>query len=269
MMHGQRQLLFISLLILGISTGHAQRWFSHEIGFVAGPIVFQSDFGERHDFKSEAGNTGIGIGFVHYMNFDYRPGGSVKYSYFNDHFRVRSEFSWNTTNLKHFGIWVDENRTGEAVKKLRAHKGKATNTNIGMQLEYFPFSVKEFSYAVNSFAPYISLGVQYTLFTPSVYTTYGDGSSNNLENFYDPWYLYPDGTVRDTNFITTSAGSTLSVVGSIGTRFKLTRVTDLLLDLRWQHYFNDRVDGLNHSLASNKNNDQLLWLNFGYIIYLN
>jgi hypothetical protein len=32
--------------------------FSHEIGIIAGPIAFQSDYGKRN-FKTNAGNTGI------------------------------------------------------------------------------------------------------------------------------------------------------------------------------------------------------------------
>lgn len=269
MMLDLRQLTTVSVFIMVISTGFAQKWFSNEIGIVAGPVAFQSDFGERRDFETNAGNTGFGIGFVHFMNFDYRPNGSVKYSYFNDHFRVRSEISWNRTNLKHFGKWVDSNKTGINADKLRAHSGKASNFDLGMQLEYFPFSVKEFSYAINSFAPYVSLGVHYTLFTPQVYTTYGDGDINNLHNFYEPWYLYPDGTIRDNDFVTSAAGGTFSIVGSVGTRFKLSRLSDLVLDLRWQQYFSDKVDGLNHKLPSNKAKDHLVWLNFGYIFYLN
>jgi hypothetical protein len=39
---------------------HAQfDGFSHEIGIIAGPIAFQSDYGKRNDLKTNAGNTGI------------------------------------------------------------------------------------------------------------------------------------------------------------------------------------------------------------------
>lgn len=262
------QLTIMSIFIMGISTGFAQNWFSNEIGVIVGPVAFQSDFGERSDFETNTGNTGIGIGFVHYMNFDYRSGGSVRYSYFNDHFMVRSELSLNRTKLKHFGKWVDSNKTSVDADKLRAHSGAANNINIGMQLEYYPISIKEFSYAINTFAPYISLGVHYTLFSPQVFTSYGDGDINNLNNFYSGWYLDSNGS-RDTEFITSTPGTALSLVGSVGTRYKLSRLSDLVLDLRWQYYFSDKVDGLNHKLPSNKSNDYLVWLNVGYIFYLN
>ena len=60
-----------------------------------------------------------------------------------------------------------------------------------------------------------------------------------------------------------------SMVTSIGVRYKLGILSDLMLDLRWQLYFSDWVDGLNHQLSFNKFNDWLIWLNFGYIYYLN
>jgi hypothetical protein len=41
-----------------------------------------------------------------------------------------------------------------------------------------------------------------------------------------------------------------------------------MVDLRWQYFFDDTVDGLDHNLDSNKANDWLVWLNFGYIYYL-
>lgn len=268
MMFDLRQFTIIMLFIMGISTGFAQNWFSNEIGVVFGPVVFQSDFGERGDLKSTMGNTGFGIGFVHYMNFDYRTRGPMRYSYFNDHFRVRSEISWNWTNLKHFGKWADG--TSEEAKKLKAHTGRANNLDVGMQLEFFPFSVKEFSYEINAFAPYISLGVHYTLFSPEAFTRYGDFSLDgdyditNPNNFYSLWVQN-----GNTDFITTEVGAAFSIVGSVGTRYKLSRMSDLVLDLRWQYYFSDKVDGLNHKLPSNRFNDHLIWLNFGYIFYLN
>lgn len=252
-----------------VSTGLAQNWFSNEIGLIAGPVAFQSDFGERHDFETNTGNIGFGIGFIHYMNFDYTTGGSVRYSYFNDHFMVRNELSYSKTKLKHFGKWADENRTSLDADKLRAHSGEANTIDLGTQLEYYPISIKEFSYAIHTFAPYISLGVHYTLFSPKAFTSYGDGDINNLENFYSQWHLYADGRIRDTEFITSKTGMTVSIVGSVGTRYKLSRLSDVVLDLRWQYYLSDKVDGLDHKLPSNQSNDYLVWLSFGYIFYLN
>ena len=260
-----KQLILIPAFIIGLSTAFAQG-FSNELGIIAGPVAFQSDFGERRDFETNSGNTGFGIGIVHFMNFEYTSGYS-KYTYFNDHFKVRSELSWNKTNLKHFGKWVDPNRTGVNADKLRAHSGQSNNFDFGMQLEYFPFSLKEFSYSRNTFSPFVSFGIHVTAYNAKAYTSYGDGNINNLDNFYGPWYKYSDGTIRDSKFVDTKNGIAPSIVGSVGTRFKLSYYSDLILDLRWQRFFNDSVDGLNHTLASNKTDDYLLWLNFGFIHY--
>ncbi|MGC1633373.1 MAG: glutamate dehydrogenase [Gelidibacter sp.] len=263
-----KQLTFISIFIMGISNGFAQKWFSNEIGVIAGPVAFQSDFGERRDFETNAGNTGFGVGLVHFMNFEYRGSRYDPYKYFFDHFKVRSEISWNKTELNHFGKWIAPEKTGEYADKLRAHSGESNNFDIGMQLEYFPFSLKEFSYARNALTPFISFGVHFTAYNPKVFTSYGDGNPNNLDNFYTPWYRYSDGTIRDPEFITSKNGTAFSFVGSVGSRYKLTYLSDLIIDLRWQHYFRDKLDGLNHKLPSNKSNDYLMWLNVGFVYYL-
>lgn len=261
-----KQISIVSIFIMGISTSLAQNRFSNELGIIIGPTAFQSDFGERRDFESTAGNTGFGIGVVHFMNFEYTSG-YRPYAYFRDHFKVRSELSYNSTKLKHFGKWADASRTTENAEKLRAHTGQTQNFDIGMQLEYFPLSLKEFSYGINTFTPFVSLGIHFTVFNPKVDTSYGDGDTHNLNNFYGPWYRYPDGTIRDTEFVNIPSGTTFSVVASVGTRYKVSYYSDVMLDLRWQNYFSDRVDGLKHKLPSNKSNDYMVWLNLGFIHY--
>ena len=58
------------LLLFGFTNNvSAQFGFSHEIGGIVGPVAFQSDYGERHNFSTNAGNTGYGIGIIHYLNF--------------------------------------------------------------------------------------------------------------------------------------------------------------------------------------------------------
>jgi hypothetical protein len=215
----------------------------------------------RYDFESNSGNSGFGIGIVHYVNFAYRSDCNcyTTDNYFNDHFKLRSEIAWNKTTLNHFGKWVDNDRASDAADQLRAHSGEAQNWDIGMQLEYFPRSIRAFSAGVYSFAPFVSLGLHYVSYNPSVETTYGDLSIENPDNFYPSW---EPGSVSD------QSGSTWSVVSSIGVRYKLTILSDLMIDLRFQHFFSNWTDGLNHQLPSNKASEWLVWLNFGYIYYL-
>jgi hypothetical protein len=243
-----------------MQTSYAQRGFSSEIGVIAGPIVYQSDFGERGDFESNTNNVGIGIGIVYYLNFDYLTTYTYRSAnnYFTDHFKLRAEISWNKTSLQHYGTWVDEARTSANADKLRAHSGEAQNFNIGAQLEYYPVSIKAFSQGVYNFAPFISLGTQFVSYNPGVETSYGDQNINNADNFYSAW---APGSVSE------ESGNTMSIVGSIGTRYKLTILSDLMIDLRFQSFFSNSTDGLDHQLSSNRTNDWLVWLNFGYIYY--
>ncbi|WP_179351122.1 THC0290_0291 family protein [Winogradskyella vidalii] len=254
-----KNLIIPFAFLFTMQLSYAQLGFSHEVGVVAGPLAYQSDFGERYDFETNSGNIGFGIGLVYYMNFDYRSNYSYRSrdNYFRDHFKVRAELSWNKTTLNHYGTWVD--REGSSADKLKAHSGEAQNWNLGAQLEFFPLSIRDYSYGETSFAPYISLGAQYVSYAPSVSTTYGDQNIDNANNFYPSW---EPGSVSDIS------GSTWSIVSSIGTRYNLTRMSDLVVDLKFQSFFNDKSDGLDHQLDSNKTNDWLVWLNFGYIHYL-
>jgi len=256
-----KQLIIIVLSLLGTNLTYSQLGFSHEIGVIVGPVQFRSDFGSRFDEETNLGNSGIGIGIIHYINFAYRADCNC-YStdnYFNDHFKLRSEISWNKTNLKHFGEWVEPDKTSVNADRLRAQRGVAENFDIGMQLEYFPKSIRSFQSFSYKFAPFISLGVHYTSSNPKASTTFGDGDINNPDNFYSFW---------DPGSVNPRPINSWSMVTSVGVRYKLTMLSDLMLDLRWQLYFNDWIDGLKHQLNFNKFNDGLIWLNFGYIYYL-
>jgi hypothetical protein len=253
------QLLLFLLPLYSITT-QAQFGFSHEIGAFVGGVAFQSDFGVRHDFETNAGNTGFAIGLIHYLNFSYRADCNC-YStdtYFNDHFKLRSELSYNSTKLEHFGEWADKD--SPLGYKLRAMKGEAKVTDLGMQLEYFPWSIREFTAREGAWAPFIGLGAHYAFFQNDTYSELGP--LGTLETTY-PRYL-PDGWSSE-------GGSTWSVVSSVGTRYKLTELSDLFVELRWQYYFSDWVDGLRKDpdvWKENKANDWNLWFHFGYIYYL-
>jgi hypothetical protein len=259
-----------------IQISNAQLGFSHEVGVVAGPVQFRSDFGSRDDSKTNFGNSGFGIGLVHYINFTYQADCNcyTTDTYFNDHFKIRNELSYNKTNLEHLGFWVLPDKVSTDADKLRAHKGVAENFDIGTQLEFFPLSIRDFQGFAYSLAPYVSIGVHYTSFNPKASTTYNNpnpdlyGNVNELSNIYSNWFTGYDPN-SDPYPINTKGGSTWSTVASVGVRYKLDRMSDLVLDLRWQYYFNDWVDGLNHNWRDyNKSNDWLVWLNVGYIYYL-
>lgn len=246
---------------LNLST--AQSSVAHEVGGFFGPSVMKSDYGQRNNDDSSYRNTGFAVGLVHYMNFSYR---SMSDAYFNEHFKVRSEISFNKTKLNHFGKWI-ENGNSIGRQQLRAMEGNSSILNLGAQLEYFPLSeIHDFEYSVGSVSPYISLGIQYNFYNVTSSSTMGE--LGTVEATF-PKYLVPsDG---HSYGFSSENSSTWSIVSGIGARYKLTDLSDLMVDLRFQYFNSDWVDGLNPNkevFTENKYNDWQVWLTFGYIFYL-
>lgn len=263
-----KYLAFVLMLFIIVQTVNAQLGFSHEIGLIAGPIQFRSDYGMRSNGSTNFGNSGYGIGFVHYLNFAYQADCNcyTTDNFFNDHFKIRSEISYNKTELQHFGQLVRPGKNSDNSNRLRGHQGAATNLDIGTQIEFFPLSLRDFQGFAYGFAPFFSLGVHYTSFSPEVSTNYANpdptrsGDVNDPSNFFSLW---------EPGSVDASPGGVFSIVSSLGVRYKVTKLSDLMLDFRWQYFYSDNVDGLDHQLESNKSDDWLVWLNVGYIYYLN
>jgi len=244
----------------------SQLGFSHEVGIITGPIAFYSDFGQRFDFETNTGNVGFGVGLVHYINFSYRADCNcyTRDTYFNDHFKIRSEIDYHKTNFDHLGKWVDPDRTTITADQLRAMKGSSTVFDIGAQLEFFPLSIRDFAAGAYRIAPFGSFGVHWVSFDPEIYSELGP---LNTAITTPPKYF---------NSFQQEGDSTWSIVMSTGIRYKLSPLSDLMLDARWQYYFSNWVDGLNPSFENNgvvevpenKANDWIFWLNVGYIYYL-
>lgn len=271
-----RHLALAFCLAFSLQSANAQLGFSHEIGVITGPLQFRSDYGERADTETNFRNNGFGFGIVHYINFSYRADCNcyTTDTYFNDHFKLRNEISWNKSNLEHYGKWVGTrtNPDGSVVPRntpeanqLRGHTGVAKNLDIGTQLEFFPLSIRDFQSFAYRLAPFVSFGVHYTHYTPEVETTYQNPNPDAIGDVTDPSNFY---SLWEPGSVNASPGNTWSLVGSTGVRYKVSKLADIMLDLRAQYYFDDWVDGLNHQLPSNKNNDWLVWLNVGYIYYL-
>ncbi len=239
---------------------YSQLGFSHEIGVIAGPVPFQSDYGLRYDFETNKGNVGFGVGIIHYLNFSYKSECDcyTTYTYFNDHFKVRNEISYIDVQLDHFGKWAERDNAGGEF--LRRMNGKTTIFNIGTQLEYFPLSIRDFENGGYSIAPYGSIGVQFGNYTPEVNVDYSVlPLGHQFRDKYGP------------DNISEESGSVWSIVMSAGARYKLSAVSDLLVDARWQYFLSNWVDGVNPDDSvynENKANDWLFFLSVGYIYYL-
>lgn len=235
--------------------------FSQEIGVIVGPVEFRSDYGQSNNFTTNISNMGFGIGLIHYLNFSYKAECNcyTPETYFNDHFKFRSELSYNKTELQNYGEWVDPDDDSKFANQLRAMQGSTAVTNIGVQLEYFPFSIRQFAATNGSLGPFVSFGGQFCFYDPTVYSSLGKLNT-------------PISTpVKYYNATDNEGGTVWSVVASVGTRYKLTPLSDLIADFRFQYYFSNWVDGLNPNpelYPENKANDWLLWFNVGYIYYL-
>lgn len=245
---------------------YSQLGFSHEIGVITGPVAFYSDYGQRLDFETNSGNVGFGVGLIHYLNFSYRADCNcyTRDAYFNDHFKVRSEIDYHVTNFDHLGEWVDPDRTTLIADQLRAMKGSTRVFDLGAQLEFYPLSIRDFAAGAYKIAPFGSFGVHWVSFDPEVTSELG------------PLNTSQSTPIKYLNAFQQEGDSTWSFVMSAGIRYKLTELSDLMLDARWQYYFSNWVEGLNpqeefngsRPVPENKANDWIFWLNVGYIYYL-
>ncbi len=255
-----KHLILILLTLFGFTNEtNAQIELTQEIGIVAGPVQFRSDYGQSNDFSTNNNNTGFGAGIVHYLGFESN-------SYFGDHFKMRSEISYNKTNLTHFGKWVDNKSTSPEVAKLRAMRGSTSLLNLGTQLEYHFLGLHDFENTIGGFSPYVSLGAQISYNIAKSSSTLGDTGipATTIPKYLSPSDGHPYGFSNESKVV-------LSVVTSLGSRYRLSRESDLLIDLRLQYFNSDWIDGLNPNkkiYTENKANDCLLWLNLGYIYYL-
>jgi len=251
MLYNLKQLsLFILLLCFYNSSTYSQDLTGYELGILAGPVQMRSDFGLKGDKDTNLGNIGFGVGLMLDLNPMYW--GSSR-DYFYDHFKIRFDLSYNKTNLKHYGEFVDPSQNSDNANKLRNQRGEAQNISGGVALEYYPRGLRGFFYNFFDFAPYVILGAQYTYAQPGANTT-------DPDNLYGPW---DDGSVSIESFYTAAINT------GIGVRFKVSTYSDFLLEAKYQFFNSDWVDGLNHQLSYNKSKDALIWINFGYVYYIN
>lgn len=219
----------------------------HEFGITAGPVFFQSDFGERGAIKNAVGNVGLNVtGFYYIPLTQYRTS-------FTENFKIRTEISFMSTELKHHGKYVDANT--DLAKKLEGMRSKVTAVSAGVQLEYYPWQTEEY-FRHTIFYPYMSAGTHFTSYNAEAYSKNG------------PIGIPSTTPVKYMEGFKSTSGTTMSVSGSIGTRIKFDDHNGIIIDGRLQYYFTDWMDGMNPSrrtYTENKTNDWSAFLNIGYI----
>lgn len=260
-MNARILLMVFFLLISAKQEIHSQGSLSHELGVIAGPIALYSDYGQRYDSQTNFGNTGVSVGLVHYMNFYFND---LRHSYFKNHFMIRNEINYYKMDLQHYGEWVDPGKTSLTANQLRAMSGSTTVFEIGSNLEYFIFNLRDFSNGSHKIGPYVSVGARLVSFFPKANSSMGPLNSSTST------------PIKYRNSFQIRNNFTMAATASIGMRYKLTQMSDLVLDARWHYYFSDYIDGLNPSeenngaipVPENKSNDWMFGINVGYIFYL-
>ncbi|MAZ26959.1 MAG: glutamate dehydrogenase [Cytophagaceae bacterium] len=265
-----RNLLMVLVITLSPLLTRAQFdfSFSNEIGVLAGPLLFQSDFGLRNNFDTNISNLGVGVGIFHYINFAYRADCNC-YSrdvYFNDHFMIRSELDYHVTNLSHEGPLAEKDN--DEGRDLRDHLGKSNVFEAGIQLEWHPMSIRDFNAGGYALHPFVSVGAHYVNYKPQ-YSSIQDVPGATPEDIFFDDFLIGDGALGG---IDDSRGQTWALTLSGGMRYKLDELNDIFIEMRYHKYFSNWVDGLNPDeqfYPPNKYDDSIVWLMVGYVYYLN
>lgn len=246
--------ILVSFVFLLIFTANTQAQYGRsyqEVGVMAGPVFFKSDYGERGNFENFIKNEGVSVGLFYYFSF------IQNYAGLKENFKFRLDASFMKTNLEHFGKYVDPSKTSLFAEQLRAMKGSTQTVNLGVQLEYYPWKTDDYNRDA-TFSPYLSFGGQLGYYTSKVYSELGPlGSPLTTPD------KYSSGTRNESRPVA-------SLTSSIGTRYQLNPFNSLIFDCRLQYYTSDWVEGLNpdrNKYTENKANDYSLTFNFGYVYY--
>ena len=135
-----RTKLIYFIFLLGLfNFAHSQKGKPlQEIGVMTGPVFFQSDFGARNEFKNYYKNNGFSFGIFYYLSALNNS------SAISEKVKLRIEASYMTTNLNHYGKYVDNNNNSLFTQQLRAMRGTVETLNAGLQLEYYPWKTDDY-----------------------------------------------------------------------------------------------------------------------------
>jgi len=246
-------IVFISLLYS--ESSFSQSSFSHEAGVTFGMASYQTDFGQRNDFPSANAAT-MAFGITHYLKFfgsqySWRSGSS----FFSTHFKLKTEFNYmNNKSIRHEVDYNDE--------RMRLMTGTITMYNIGTNLEFYFFDMEDYSSYYrndNKLNPFINMGIHYSFYDPDILF---DGVS--LEGQEEPYdELIPK---WQEGAIYLEKDATFAASVGAGIRYSISDV-DLVLEGRWQHFFSDKVDGLDDISADSASdfNDTMVIVNMGVV----
>jgi len=246
---------FIALLYSEAS--FSQSRFSHEAGVMFGVTSFQTDFGLTNDFASANAST-MGFGVMHYLKFfgnqyNWRSGST----FWSEHFMLRTEFNFmNNKTIRHEVDYNDD--------RMKSMTGQIQMYNIGTNLEFYFFDMEDYASYYrndNKLNPFINVGIHYSFYNPDILFN-GESLEGKEEPYTDLIPKWQEGAIYLEKDATFAAS-----VGA-GIRYSISDV-DLVLEGRWQHFFSDKVDGLDDTSTDSASdfNDTMVVINAG-IIYV-
>ena len=250
-------IVFLLFLIIGANIKVSAQIY-HEVGVMAGPVSFRGDYGLRGDTETISENIGFGFGINHYFNFAYTDFIS---QYPRQHFKVRSSLIYHSTSLNHYGAIAE--KQNQAGLQLRSMFGEANVLEVGSGIEYYLMRIRDYERYAGVFTPYAGVGLNIVYYSPVAGTTLEDGLG--LPDTTFPTFLAEPG---DEPAFTNQSNVTVSANFQGGMKYRVTRKSDLFVELRWHYYYSDFIDGLKPIGPQNKYNDWMFWLTFGYIYNL-
>ncbi|WP_088324353.1 THC0290_0291 family protein [Polaribacter tangerinus] len=252
--------LTISFLIVTISSFNAQH-LTNDIGVFIGTNSLQTDYGKRGDFASNFKNRNSSFTVAHYLHFFNKNTLWNPNDAFINHIMLKTELQFiNKIKLEHHGFWAEQ-QTPSGVK-IRAMTGNVKITNVGMSLEYYLRPLKEFiyPYATTLFNPFVSVGIQYSIFENSLHSELG--------NWREDITVLPNKFGLE-NALDIGKGQSIIINIGFGTRYKLSKNIDIITQLNHRYFLSDSVDGLQANVPENQNNEWMVSMEFGVIYHLN
>ena len=242
-----KKTIIVIATILSIYQFKAQN-LSHDLGILIGSTNIQSDYGRSKSALGSFTNNGTSLSIAHYLGF------SDNYSRWNrrklfDRLRIKTEIKYLINgNFEHTGKYAKKNNPNAT--KLSAMKGSIKMFDLGVNLEYYLFSVNEiknFNYRTY-LNPYFSFGLKYSFYT--------NGITSELGNWEEDRTLLADWYSTKVN-LDVGKNNAFSFCSGIGIRNMLSPKIDLVAQVSFQYFFSDSVDGLVHTKNDSSANIQL------------
>ncbi|RCS26554.1 hypothetical protein DUT90_12425 [Polaribacter sp. WD7] len=251
----------LTLFSLFILSNLSAQNLKHDFGVFLGTTNLSSDYGESKAIMDGTNNSGTSFAIAHYLQFYDRLTRWDRYSAsrFINHIMVKTEIRYsNSTNLQNFSTASKGNSA--AAEKIRAMRGSLSVTNLGTNLEYHLFSLRDFAYTNRSvISPYVSLGVNYSMYNRDISSVMGDWRQKQE--------ILPKGYIGNDDLFL-GEDESFSISGNLGTRIKIANNTDVVTQFGYQYFMVDDLEGINTNVPQNTSNDWLVNFQLGLVYRL-